>query len=278
MSRFPCTIPGLAIVTKPMRSRVYRGALLSVTALLLTGCARSDALWLVTQDLCQPNYHYRRDPAPCQQIYQPPGSGQGFSVLQNPRYQYHFILVPTQAMAGIESIALSRPGRTDYFGYAWLMRYRLMAAYGADVPEDKLGMAINSAWGRSQNQLHIHLTCLREDVRRQLQAERPYINEQWRPLPDRLLNHTYYARRVMQPAAMGIYPIASVARYFQLSPPQLAEYGVALIPTTFSGEKGFILLTTRRGWDKGNRASVESLLDKRCEILTAPPAVYAAGG
>ena len=53
------------------------------------------------------------------------------------------------------------------------MRYRLAAEYGGPVPDDRLGMAINSAYGRSQNQLHIHLTCLREDVRRQLQAERP---------------------------------------------------------------------------------------------------------
>ena len=245
-------------------------------ALLLGGCARSDALWAVTQDLCMTNYHYRRDPAPCQQIYLPQGKALGFSILQNPRYKYHFILVPTQAMSGIESIALSRKGRTDYFGYAWLMRYRLTAAYGAAVPGDMLGLAINSAWGRSQNQLHIHLTCLREDVRRQLQAERPYIDEEWRPLPDRLLKHIWYARRVMQPTAMGIYPIASVERDFHLSSPQLADYGVALIPTTFSGEKGFILLTTRRGWDKGNRASVESLLDKRCEILTASPSGHLA--
>lgn len=27
----------------------------------------------------------------------------------------------------------------------------------------------------------------------------------------------------------------------------------------------------RRGGDKGDRASVESLLDKRCYIITAPP-------
>lgn len=54
--------------------------------------------------------------------------------------------------------------------------------------------------------------------------------------------------------------------------PQLAEYDVALVHTTFSGEKEYVLLTTRRGGDKGDRASVESLLDKRCFILTAPPA------
>lgn len=41
---------------------------------------------------------------------------------------------------------------------------------------------------------------------------------------------------------------------------------------TLSGEKEYILLTTRRRWDKGNRASVESLLNKRCTILTAPSA------
>ncbi len=41
---------------------------------------------------------------------------------------------------------------------------------------------------------------------------------------------------------------------------------------TFSAGKGHTLLTTRRGWDKGNRASVESLLNKRCTILSAPPA------
>nr|MBA2815878.1 CDP-diacylglycerol pyrophosphatase [Candidatus Pantoea persica] len=42
-------------------------------AFLLTGCARSDTLWMVTQDHCMTNYDLRRDPAPYQQIYQPQG-------------------------------------------------------------------------------------------------------------------------------------------------------------------------------------------------------------
>lgn len=250
-----------------MLSLLFRLMVLTIMALTLAGCARSDALWAVTDNVCMVNYHYTGHPSPCQQIYIPEGKRQGFSIIQNPRYPYHFILVPTIPVSGIESPWLFMPGRPDYFGYAWLMRYQLMSQYGRPVPEDMLGMAINSACGRSQNQLHIHLTCLREDVYRQLRAERPYIQDAWHPLPDKLLTHTYYARRVLQPTAMGIYPIASVAHYFRLTPPMLAEYGVALVPTTFSGEKGFILLATRRGWDKGNRASVESLLDKRCDIL-----------
>jgi len=245
-----------------------RYGLLLLTALALTGCARSDALWLVTDKLCMANYQQKRNPAPCQQIYMPEGKAQGFSILQNPRAPYHFILVPTAPMSGIESPQLLSANAVDYFGYAWLMRYLLAYQYGQPVPDDMLGMALNSAYGRSQNQLHIHLTCLREDVRRQLKAERPYIQEQWRPLPDKLLRHTYYARRVMQPAAMGIYPVASLAHSFNLSPPQLAEYGVAVVPTTFAGQAGFILLATKKGWDSGNRASVESLLDRKCTLLT----------
>lgn len=255
-------------ITIPIFTRFCRGLLL-LGILLLVGCARSDALWGVVDKVCMTNYQQTGSPAPCQQIYMPEGKAHGFSVIQNPRYPYHYILVPTAKLTGIESPALAVDGRTDYFGYAWLMRHLLAYQYGEPIPDDRLGMAINSAYGRSQNQLHIHLTCLREDVRRQMLAERPYIQDRWQPLPDKLLRHTWYARRVMQPTVMGIDPINSVAHYFHLSPEQLAEWGIAVIPTIFDGDKGFILLTTKRGWDSNNRASVESLLDKECAIL--PP-------
>lgn len=244
-----------------------RRPLLLLGIFLLTGCARSNALWGVVDKVCMTHYQQTSNPAPCQQIYMPEGKEHGFSIIQNPRYPYHFILVPTVALSGIESPLLLEDGRTDYFGYAWLMRNLLAYEYHRPVDDDMLGMALNSAYGRSQNQLHIHLTCLREDVRRQLLAERPYIQDNWRPLPDKLLRHTYYARRVVQPTAMGIYPVNSLASHFNLSSQALAEWGVTVVSTTFSGKPGFILLATKRGSDSGNRASVESLLDKECAIL-----------
>lgn len=247
------------------RCTVFWRAVILGGIFLLTGCARSDALWGVVDNLCMTNYQQTRNPAPCQQVYMMQGKGEGISIIQNPRHPYHFILVPTVATAGIESSRLLANSTPDYFGYAWLMRYRLAAVYGRPVPDDMLGMAINSAYGRSQNQLHIHLTCLREDVRRQLLAERPYIKDEWQPLPDKLLGHQYYSRSVLQPTAMGIYPVRSLARDFHLSSAELAEYGVAMVSTNFNGQPGFILLTTKR--ERGNRASVESLLDKNCEIL-----------
>ena len=71
---------------------------------------------------------------------------------------------------------------------------------------------------------------------------------------------------------MGVYPIRSLAEPFNLTPEKLAYYGVAIVPTTFDTQPGFILLATRVGMGERNRASVESLLDKRCELLQAIPA------
>lgn len=244
-----------------------------ILVFLLSGCAKSDALWGVVDKVCRVNYQQKHDPAPCTQIYSPTQDLQhGFTVIQNPRFHYHFILVPNTRMSGIESPALLPNDAPDYFGYAWTMRQRLAYEYGKPIPDDVLGLALNSAYGRSQNQLHIHLTCLREDVRRQLKAERPFIREQWTLLPDTLLRHAFYAKRVVQPTLMGVYPIRSLAEQFKLTPEQLAYYGVAIVPTTFDTQPGFILLATRVGMGERNRASVESLLDKRCELLQAIPA------
>ncbi|BAK14034.1 hypothetical protein PAJ_p0167 (plasmid) [Pantoea ananatis AJ13355] len=74
-----------------MLSLLFRLMILTIMALTLAGCARSDALWAVTDNVCMVNYHYTGHPSPCQQIYIPEGKRQGFSIIQNPRYPYHFI-------------------------------------------------------------------------------------------------------------------------------------------------------------------------------------------
>ena len=253
--------------------RMIFGTALLMLVCLLTGCAKSDALWGVVDKVCRVNYQQKHDPAPCAQIYSPTHDRRSaFTVIQNPRFHAHFILVPNARMSGIESPVLLEKDAPDYFGYAWTMRYRLAYEYGRPVPDDVLGLALNSAYGRSQNQLHIHLTCLREDVRRQLKAERPYIGREWTLLPDLLLRHPFYAKRIEQPALIGVNPIKSLADKFHLTPEQLAYYGVAVVPTTFENQPGFILLATRVGMGERNRASVESLLDKRCELLQTIPA------
>lgn len=248
---------------------LYSGLMIGVI-ILLSACVPRNALWGVVDKLCRVNYQQKRDPAPCDEIYLPQGDAkQAFSVIQNPRFPYHFVLVPNIPIRGVEDANVLSDKGTDYFGYAWTMRYRMIYAYGRPISENRLGLAINSAYGRSQDQLHIHLSCLREDVYRQLKAERPYIGDQWALLPDTLLHHHYYAKRILQPALFGVYPLHSLAQHFQLTSAEMARYGVAVVPTTFDGQAGFILLATRAGMDVGNYGSVEALLDTRCTNIAS---------
>ncbi|VTO15486.1 CDP-diacylglycerol pyrophosphatase [Klebsiella variicola] len=43
--------------------------------------------------------------------------------------------------------------------------------HGAPVPDNAISLAINSRSGRTQNHFHIHISCLRPDVRAQLDKD-----------------------------------------------------------------------------------------------------------
>jgi CDP-diacylglycerol pyrophosphatase len=50
------------------------------------------------------------------------------------------------------------------------------------VPDSAISLTINSPTGRTQNHFHIHISCLRPDVREKLNANRE-ISTQWLPFP-----------------------------------------------------------------------------------------------
>lgn len=70
--------------------------------------------------------------------------------------------------------------------------------HGAPVPDNAVSLAINSRSGRTQNHFHIHILCLRPDVRAQLDKDAAAISSRWLPLPGGLQGHEYLARRVTE--------------------------------------------------------------------------------
>jgi len=75
------------------------------------------------------------------------------------------LLTPTVRISGIESPDDSRPPRHKLF------RQRLGSSHvhyknsaPERLPRDGVGLAINSAVSRSQDQLHIHIACVHSDV------------------------------------------------------------------------------------------------------------------
>src|SRR6266536_3338085 len=113
-----------------------------------------DALWQVVNGLCVGNQRLTSSPAPCSSV----DIEHGFAVLW--AGAAHYLLVPTVRIPGIESSELLTPAAPNYWAYAWQARSFLDDAVGKAVPRTVVGMAINSAQGRTQDQLHIHIGCL----------------------------------------------------------------------------------------------------------------------
>jgi CDP-diacylglycerol pyrophosphatase len=120
--------------------------------------AHSDALWQVVNAGCNQGWA----PVPSLQCY----PARGDAVLKDICGATHYLLIPTARRVGVESPELLLDGEPDYFGDAWAARDRVIAASGRpQVRSDELGLAINSRWGRSQDQLHIHIDLVRPEVR-----------------------------------------------------------------------------------------------------------------
>ena len=120
--------------------------------------ALRDTLWHVVDGLCVGNQRLTASPAPCSVV----DSDRGFAILW--AGGAHYLLVPTAKIPGIESDALLAPAAPNYWALAWQSRTFLSDTVGKVVPRSVIAMAINSAQARTQDQLHIHIGCLRRDV------------------------------------------------------------------------------------------------------------------
>jgi CDP-diacylglycerol pyrophosphatase len=77
----------------------------------------------------------------------------------------HYLVIPTRSITGIEEPAVQQTTFPDYWSPAWEAAERYVGK-----PREWLGLAINSAARRSQDQLHVHVACVREDVKTALEG------------------------------------------------------------------------------------------------------------
>ena len=127
-------------------------------------------------------------------------------------------------------------------------------------------MAVNSAFGRSQNQLHIHIDCVASDVRAQLHTHLSAIGPRWASLPFGLDGHPYRAKRVDSAGLQGVNPFLLLAQDVQHSAVHdMKRQTLALVGVVFEdGSDGFILLADTADVPHGDYASGEELLDHAC--------------
>ena len=224
-------------------------------------------LWAVVQDLCLPAYEAIGVAFPCAEVDIASGLSRGFAVLRIPGSAAHVLVVPTTRISGIESPALQSENAPNYWQAAWEARHFLEEGAGRALARDEIGMAVNSASGRSQDQLHIHVACVAPNVAAILRRHQADIRGSWAPLRARLAGDRFWAMRIESENLVHADPFELLARALAPGRFPMAKQTLAVIGATFhDGKPGFYLLTNDPRAAQRDGVSAESLLNDSCAM------------
>jgi CDP-diacylglycerol pyrophosphatase len=242
--------------------------LLTACAFVAQGIARDpNALWRVVHNVCVPDQQIFASPTPCAEV----DLGAGYAILKDPApfAPTHFLLIPTARITGIEDPVLLSPDAPNYWAQAWQARRYVDQHVGRVLGRDELSLAVNSVYGRTQDQLHIHIDCIKPAVRAALHAHADAIGQNWVPFPVLLAGEPYLAKRVKGSDLAGVDPFRLLAALPEARAAMGEESLVVTGETGADGHPGFILLAGRTGPRFGNKWG-EALQDHHCALAQSP--------
>ncbi|ARP84034.1 hypothetical protein CAL12_26605 [Bordetella genomosp. 8] len=205
----------------------------------------------------------------------------GYVVLKDnsPAKPYAFLLLPTDRITGVEDPRLWMTGTPNYWRAAYENRGYVEKVLGMPLERTQIGFAANSVFGRTQDQFHIHVTCIRPDVAAALAREVGILSDRrWNWLPP-LAGKTYRYRGLLTDDATlaRTDPVGLLAR--DVYPDgSMMPHTLFMAPVTLpDGKPGFVFLdgeadeNARHGrpTPTGDRGASEELLDDRCAIAGA---------
>ncbi|HVH80484.1 MAG TPA: CDP-diacylglycerol diphosphatase [Stellaceae bacterium] len=241
-------------------------ALLALLAWVGAAHADPDALWRIASQKCVPNEREYGQPSPCAKVDIEGGEARGYVILKDLVGDTQYLLIPTAKVTGIEDPALLAPDAANYFAAAWRERDFTDAAATRPLSRDELSLAVNSAHGRSQNQLHIHIDCIAPAVRDAVLRNAAKIGESWAPFPEPLAAHPYRAIRVGGEELDGFNPFVRLAADVPGAREAMGQETLAVVGTSFDGKPGFVVLAGHADAATGNPGSSEELQDHSCAL------------
>jgi CDP-diacylglycerol pyrophosphatase len=225
-------------------------------------CADPNVLWHIVNDRCVPNQQQHDSPAPCASV----DLAGGTVVLKDIKGETQYLLLPTARVTGIEDSAILAPGAPNYFAAAWKARAFVDQRAGHTLPRTDIGLVINSEYGRTQNQLHIHVDCLRPDVIAALKTYGPALGTSWTAFPVSVAGESYLARMVHSADLAGINPFSLLADEVPGARADMGRWTLAAAGFETATDPDFILLAGKADLMKGDRASGEGLQDHNCAV------------
>jgi CDP-diacylglycerol pyrophosphatase len=258
------------------RMRGVIAAVAVIVALLpvvfLGAATDPNILWKIVHGRCVVDEKTFGHAAPCTVV----DLAEGFAILKDIVGQTQYLLIPTTRITGIESPAVLAPATPNYFAEAWNQTGLVDARLGRTLPRQDLSLAINSVSGRTQDQLHIHIDCIRADVRDALARHVAAVSKSWAPFPKPLAGAAYRAIRI-DGAALTADPFELLADDEPGARAAMGAHTLVLAGETFAGGvPGFILLDNHADPALGDMGNGEALQDHACLIGHQPGVVSGA--
>jgi CDP-diacylglycerol pyrophosphatase len=247
-----------------VRQAACAGALLALCVAPPPAFADPNVLWHIVSEQCVPDQQQFHVPKPCEQV----DLAGGYVVLKDRDGGTQFLVMPIARITGIESAEILAPDAPNYWDAAWQARHFVNERAHRDLPRDALGLAINSVSGRTQNQLHIHVDCMRLDVTAALRAHAGAIGTTWTEFPEQLVGHDYMAMRIQQPELGATNPFALLADDVPGARADMGHYTLVVVGSNVQGKEGFVVLAGHATPATGNRGAGEQLQDHACAAAT----------
>jgi CDP-diacylglycerol pyrophosphatase len=244
--------------------RVLAAALVVATSGVGMGSARADpnALWDIVNARCVPDQEQHGDPTPCADVDLSAGEEMGTAVLKDLVGATQFLLIPTGRVTGIESPEVLAPDAPNYFAAAWRARSFVDERAGWTLPRDWVSLAINSEDARTQDQLHIHVDCIRRDVHEALTRHAAEIGSAWAPFPASLVGHRYSAIAVDGEELDAVNPFQLLADGVAGARSDMGAQTLVVVGAYRpDGRPGFVVLADHVDVAAGDTAGGETLQD-----------------
>jgi CDP-diacylglycerol pyrophosphatase len=224
--------------------------------------ADPNALWELVNDRCVPDQEQHGDPAPCAYVDLSAGEDKGTAVLKDLVGATQILLIPTGRVTGIESATLLAPDAPNYFAAAWRARSFVDERAGWTLPRDWVSLAVNSEDARTQDQLHIHVDCIRTDVRAALTRHAADIGPRWAPFPVPLVGHRYSAIAIDGEDLDAVNPFLLLADGVAGARSDMGAQTLVVVGSSGpDGQPGFVVLADHVDVAAGDTAGGEALQD-----------------
>ena len=222
------------------------------------------ALWKVVQ-ACVADARLTGLPYPCLAVDLAGGEERGH-VLLRPPWANDLIVSPTRAVVGVEDPLLQSVAAPNDFAAAWRARTMIATANGRQPSRDQVALVANSRPARAQDQLHIHVGCLRLGAKRVLaDAAHTLPLDAWRPIGWVVPHQSFWAMRIRGADLEGVNPFRLVHDLIDPMVRDPADVTVVVAGAKVGGEDDFLLLASY-AWAPGALwpARAEDLIDRRC--------------